>query len=168
MDKKFIILNIGGTLNKIYDPIKGELIVPKDSRALALPINATYRSNQPPKIEGLIYKDSLEMTKSDRRLLLQAVVSKKETKIIIVHGTDTMKKSARILASFIPNKTIIFVGAMQPLSIDPYEASMGLGMAIGFLQKKTKKGVFVCMNGLIKKYTAIKKNYTLGVFECHK
>ena len=168
MDKNFIILNIGGTFNKIYDPLLGDLVVPKDSRAPKLLIDAAYRSNKSPQIEGLIYKDSLEMTKTDRRLLLQAVVSKKEKQIIIIHGTDTMKKSARILALFIPNKTIIFVGAMQPLSIDPYEGSMSLGMAIGFLQKQTKEGVFICMNGLIENHFAIKKNYTLGVFECHK
>jgi len=166
LNKKLKIINVGGTFNKIYSPINGELIVPKHNDAIFDILKKTFISNQIPTIEGIIYKDSLDMDKKDRKLLLDKVVSSKEKKLIIVHGTDTMKKSAKVLAKYITNKTVIFVGAMQPYSIEPIEASFTLGMALGFLKNNPKKGVFICMNGLIKKHTKIKKDYEQGVFVC--
>lgn len=165
MAKNLKIINVGGTFNKVYIPTTGELIVPKNNDAILNILLQTYKINKLPKIEGVIFKDSLEMDKKDRKVLLEQVISSKEKKIIIVHGTDTMKKSAKILSKFIKDKTIVFVGAMQPFSIDPIEASTTLGIALGFIQNNAKKGVFICMNGLLKKHNAIKKNYKKGVFQ---
>ncbi len=159
------IINVGGTFNKIYIPTSGELIVPKNSDAIVKILTNTYKSNQLPQIEGVIYKDSLAMNKKDRKILLDHVQNSKEKKIIIVHGTDTMKKSAKVLSKFITNKSIVFVGAMKPFSIDPIEASTTLGMALGFLNNKPKKGIYICMNGLLKKHNKITKNYQKGVFQ---
>lgn len=161
-----IILNIGGTFNKIYIPTTGELIIPKDNKTIKNILKNSYKTNKIPKSKGLLYKDSLEMDKNDRKILLENVNELNYNKIIIVHGTDTMKKSAKILAKYIQNKTIVFVGAMQPYSIEPVEASFSLGMALGFITKTKKKGVFICMNGLLKKHNKIKKNYEEGLFEC--
>jgi len=166
LNKKLKIINVGGTFNKIYNPIIGELIVPKHNDAIFDILKKTFITNPMPKVEGIIYKDSLDMDKRDRKLLLDKVVSSKEKKIIVVHGTDTMKKSAKVLAQFVKNKTIIFVGAMQPYSIEPVEAATTFGMAFGYLQTKQKKGIFICMNGLIKKHNKIKKDYKHGVFKC--
>ena len=161
-----IILNIGGTFNKIYNPITGELFIPKEDTAIKEILRKSLKTDKFPKIEGILYKDSLEMDKEDRKQLLQKISSLSEKKIVIIHGTDTMKKSAKIVAKYIQDKTIVFVGAMQPYSIEPIEASFGLGMALGFAINSKKKGVFICMNGLLKKHNKIKKNYEKGVFEC--
>ncbi len=165
MAKNLKIINVGGTFNKIYIPTMGELIVPKNNDAIINILSQTYKTNKLPTVEGVIFKDSLEMGKEDRKILLDKVLSSKEKKIIIVHGTDTMKKSAKILSKFITNKTIVFIGAMQPFSIESIEASTTLGIALGFTQHTEKKGVFICMNGLLKKHNAIKKNYKKGVFQ---
>ncbi|MDD2697831.1 MAG: asparaginase domain-containing protein [Arcobacteraceae bacterium] len=166
MSKNIKIINVGGTFNKVYIPTTGELIVPKDSVAIEEILEETYKTNPPPQIEGLIYKDSLAMDKNDRKLLLNKILSSKEKRIIIVHGTDTMKKSAKVLSKFVTKQTIVFVGAMKPFSYEKVEASTTLGMALGFLQSISEKGVFICMNGLIKKYNKIKKDYKKGVFIC--
>jgi L-asparaginase len=166
LNKNLKIINVGGTFNKIYLPTTGELVVPQHNHTIFDILKKTLLSNELPKIEGIIYKDSLKMDKNDRKILLDAVIASSEQRIIIVHGTDTMKKSAKVLGKFIKNKTIIFVGAMKPYSYEKTEASFSLGMALGFLKNNPKKGVFICMNGLIKKHTKIKKDYEKGVFVC--
>lgn len=167
MNKNVKIINVGGTFNKLYLPTTGELIVPQHNDTIFDILKKTFLFNQLPKVEGIIYKDSIEMDKNDRKILLDAIISSSEQKIIIVHGTDTMKKSAKVLSKFIKNKTIIFVGAMKPYSYEKTEASFTIGMALGFLKSNHKKGIFICMNGLIKKHTKIKKDYEKGVFVCH-
>ena len=166
MEDKIVILNIGGTFNKRYNLFNGKLNVPKDNLAIEEILNSVYKSNKKPIIDGIIYKDSLDMTYKDRKKLLDRVKSIKQKKIIIIHGTDTMDKSAKFLAKKINNKQIVFVGAMKPYEIDKVESAGTLMMAIGYLNGNRKNGIFICMNGLIKSYEKIKKNYKKGVFEC--
>ncbi len=170
MNKNLIVINIGGTFNKIYQPLTGELEVTKDNQIINEILKKVYKHDQMINVKGLIHKDSLEMNKKDRLLLLETIQQLKESEIIIVHGTDTMKKSAKVLSKFVTNKTIVFVGAMQPYSIEPVEASSTLFMALGFLKNinsdDKNNGVYICMNGLIEKHNMIKKNYNKGYFEC--
>ncbi|MBI3873739.1 MAG: asparaginase [Arcobacter sp.] len=173
MNRNLIIINVGGTFNKVYNPLNGELLIPTSNQTIFEIVHKVCKTKNTISIDGLIYKDSLQMDKNDRLTLLEKIKTLKETKIIIIHGTDTMKKSAKVLSKFIKDKTIIFVGAMQPYSIEPVEASATLFMALGFLKniknkdsKNKMQGVYICMNGLIAKYNKIKKNYEKGVFEC--
>ncbi|MEA3354550.1 MAG: asparaginase domain-containing protein [Campylobacterota bacterium] len=162
--KKILILNTGGTFNKIYDEITGELIVPRHNNSLKKIIVKSKLSNI--AIDGLIYKDSLNITKRDRQILLEYINKSKIDNIIIVHGTDTMDKTAQYLSGSIINKQIILTGAMKPYSIEKTEAVSNLMAAYGYIQSNKKNGVYISMHGLIKKHNKIKKNKTLGVFEC--
>lgn len=164
---KIKIINVGGTFNKKYSLLDGSLMVPNDNKVVENILSNVYKSNTKPKVEGIIFKDSLDMKSKDRKILLEKVSSLDEDKIVIIHGTDTMDKSAKYLAKRIKYKQIVFVGAMQPFSIEPVEATGALMMAIGFLQSNKKEGIYICMNGLLQEYTKIKKNYEKGVFECH-
>lgn len=78
MNKKIKIINIGGTFNKIYKPTTGEFIVPTDDSAILNILKETFKTNTLPKIEGCIYKDSLEMDKNDRKTLLKTIIASKE------------------------------------------------------------------------------------------
>lgn len=156
-----LILNTGGTFNKRYDPIKGELFVPADNFAVESVVSAF---GEPVAIEGLIYKDSLEMTDADRAVLCEAVVSSQENTIVVVHGTDTMDLSASAVASMKCEKTVVFTGAMVPFGIDPVEATANLAMAIGYAAN-APKGVHVVMQGVAGRYDQVKKNRELGKFE---
>ena len=162
------IFNTGGTFNKAYDELLGRLVVLNDNKIIKTILKNSFKSNPTPAIKGLIYKDSLDINKQDRKLLLKKIQKCKSKKIIIIHGTDTMNKTAKFLNKYIDNKVIIFVGAMKPFSIEPIEATANLMSAYGFLQTKNKTGVYISMNGLIEKYNKIKKNKTIGVFECRK
>ena len=162
-----MVLNTGGTFNKIYNEVTGKLVIQNNNFLIKQIIDTHFKTNKKPIIKGLIYKDSLELTKKDRELLLKEIKKYKSKKIIIVHGTDTMNITAKFLDKRIKNKTIILVGAMQPFSINPIEATASLMMAFGYLQNiKNKNGIFISMNGLIKKHNKVKKNKQLGVFEC--
>jgi L-asparaginase len=166
MNNKIQIFNSGGTFNKIYELFSGKLIVPKNNNAIDTILNNCYKTNKKPKIKGLIYKDSLDITNKHRKLLVKKIQKNKSDKIIIVHGTDTMNKTAKYLKKFIKNKQIVFVGAMQPFSYEPIEATASFMMAIGFLSANPKNNIYICMNGLIKPCNKIKKNYQKSVFEC--
>lgn len=164
--EKILIINTGGTFNKIYEPISGRLIVAQNNHTLDTILKTAYIENI--SVEGLLFKDSLDITSEDRNLL-QAFIEKAEyTQIIIVHGTDTMDITADFLAQTIKNKTIILTGAMIPFSINCIEATANLMLAIGFLQSKSlAKDIFISMHGAVKHYTTLLKNRKIGKFECH-
>lgn len=160
------IINTGGTFNKRYNPINGELEVPLDNKSIENILKKVLLINKKPKVKGIIFKDSLQMDKNDRELLLNTIRRIKEPKIIIVHGTDTIDKSAKLIAKNIKDKQIVFTGAMVPASIDTTEATGNLMQAIGFAKGNKKDGVYIAMNGNVEQFDKIKKNRKLGAFQC--
>ncbi len=156
-----LILNTGGTFNKRYNPLNGELFVPQDNCAVEKILDALV---VPVEIEGLIYKDSLEMDDEDRALLADTITKSDEKVIIVVHGTDTMDMSAETVAGLDLKKTVVFTGAMIPFSIDPIEAAANLSMAIGF-SLRSCSGVYIVMQGVCGQYNYVRKNREYGKFE---
>jgi L-asparaginase len=154
-------INTGGTFNKRYNRIKGTLEVPLDYKALSDILKKSL-FNQKYKITQIISKDSLEFTKNDRKLLLETIQNIKEDKIVIIHGTDTMKKSAKFISS-IENKKIVFCGAMKPYEINSVEATANLFLALGFIEN-SKNGIYIAMNGVVSSYKKIEKDYKNGIF----
>ena len=128
---KITVINTGGTFNKRYNPITGELEVPKDSLALDEIINYCYNIDF--EVLNIISKDSLDMNDYDRELIVKTIKDCKNQNIIIVHGTDTMDLTAKYLDEKIKDKTIVLTGAMFPISINKVEATLNFSQAIGFL-----------------------------------
>lgn len=165
MYKNIVIINTGGTFSKTYNANKSSLEIKDNNKFINRILNSLYKSNKKPKVHGIIYKDSLDINKKNRIELKNLIQTYKEEKIIIIHGTDTMNKTAKFLNKKIKNKTIVFVGSMIPYSINKIEALATLSMALGFMNNTNNKDIYICMNGLIKKHTQIKKNYKKIVFE---
>jgi L-asparaginase len=165
MFKNILILNTGGTFNKKYNPISGKLDVCKDSNYIKELFSDIYKVNKQPNVKTIISKDSLDIKTRHRELMVKNINDAKEDKIIIIHGTDTMNKTAKYIHKRIKNKTIILVGSMQPFSISKIEATGNLMMSIGFIEGTYKKGVFICMNGIVDKYKKVKKDYKKAVFK---
>ena len=157
------IINTGGTFNKIYNPLNGALEVPSNFSIIEEIIQKSLFVNQKIKLTQIISKDSLDFTKSDRKLLLKTIQNSSTNKIIVIHGTDTMKKSAKFISKFIKNKIVIFTGAMKPYEIEKVEAVANLFMGIGFLQN-SKNGIYISMHGIVEKWDKIEKDYNKGVF----
>ncbi len=156
-----LILNTGGTFNKKYNPIAGELYVPSDEKAIEAIIDTL---NMDVRVRGILHKDSLEMDESDRALLCEEIVNAKEEIVIVVHGTDTMDQSAVKVAQLGLDKTVVFTGAMVPFAVDPIEATANLAMAIGYATN-CKSGVYIVMQGVCGEYDTIIKNKAVGKFE---
>ena len=156
------IMNTGGTFNKRYDPITGLLEVPFDNLAIEEIVKSfSYEV----EIAGMLYKDSVEIDEEDRQQLTAIMQADDEEIFVVVHGTDTMHMTAMQLAAYLPDRVIVLVGAMVPYSIDKTEASLNLGMALGFAATQPAKGVYICMSGIIAPYTQIEKNRAEGRFE---
>ena len=157
-----LILNSGGTFNKRYNSLNGELEVPYDNMAIEKimsNVNGAYN------LAGVVYKDSLEMDFNDRKMLANIIYESTDDKFIIVHGTDTMHVTAEFLSEIFEDRKIVLTGAMKPLEVDNIEASFNLGMAIGFMHSEVKNGVYICMSGLIEPWDHIVKNKSIGKFE---
>jgi len=105
------IIVTGGTFDKHYDAIKGELTF-KDSHLPAILEQA--RVKVPVSIEVNQLIDSLQMTDEHRRRVLDACRAAPERSIVVVHGTDTMVETATLVGRAAVDKTIVFTGAMIP------------------------------------------------------
>ncbi|MEN5386990.1 asparaginase domain-containing protein [Aliarcobacter skirrowii] len=159
---KITVINTGGTFNKRYNPITGELEVPKDSIALDDIISYCYNIDF--DVLNIISKDSLEMSDVDRELIVRTIRNIKNENIIIVHGTDTIDLTAKYLDEKIKDKTIILTGAMLPISINKVEATLNFASAIGFLNSDIKNDIYISMHGSVKNYKKLVKNRELGKF----
>ncbi|MBU0720569.1 asparaginase [bacterium] len=157
-----LILNSGGTFNKRYNPLNGDLEVPYDNEAIE---KILFSTNFKYDLAGVIYKDSLEIDTNDRKILASIIAESKEDTFIIVHGTDTMSLTAEFLHEIFKDKKIVLTGAMKPFEIDCIESAFNLGMACGFLKSLESFGVYICMSGHVALWNKIEKNRLLGKFE---
>lgn len=155
------ILITGGTIDKVYDELTGELVF-KQTQLIDM-LNRS-RSMSDTISEVLFLKDSIKITKSERALILSKCQQAKEKAIVITHGTDTMVETARLLGEHIQNKTIVLFGAMTPYSVSQSDALFNLGFALNSAQNKAS-GVYIAMNGIVFEFDKVKKNKSLGIFE---
>ena len=158
---KILILNTGGTFNKIYNPNNGDLEVDVAAHALD-EIAKKWLCDF--EIVNIIGKDSLNMSDTDRKLLLDTIQQTSKKHIIVVHGTDTMDISASYLDEANIAKTVVLTGAMVPYHIDPVEATANLASAYGFLQNTIEYGIYVAMHSYVCSHDKIIKDRDKGKF----
>nr|WP_217346218.1 asparaginase domain-containing protein [Noviherbaspirillum sp. L7-7A]MBV0880611.1 asparaginase [Noviherbaspirillum sp. L7-7A] len=155
------IVAAGGTFEKHYDEIAGKL----GFGASVLPtVIARSRISQPVRVAPLPLLDSLDMQDADRERILQACIEAPEQRLVIVHGTDTMPETARLLGPARLDKTIVMTGAMIPYEIANSDALFNFGMAFGLAQA-LPAGVYIAMSGQVFSWDNVQKNRVQGVFE---
>ena len=93
-------------------------------------------------IETLMMVDSIEMSKTERNYIIQKCTEEPIKQIIITHGTDTMVKTARILADAVNDKTIVLTGAMIPVKFGSSDGLFNMGSALSFVQALSP-GVYI-------------------------
>ena len=155
------IFATGGTFDKEYDEITGELYFKETNLFQLLQLG---RSKMDVKIETLMMIDSLQMSDAERQYIVEKCIKEKAEKIIITHGTDTMTETASLIAKDIKNKTIILTGAMIPIKFGSSDGLFNLGSALSFAQVLSH-GVYITMNGQYFHWDNVKKNKKLGIFE---
>ncbi len=152
----------GGTFDKRYDPIRGVLGFGATSHLPSLLDRA--RAHAAVVVEVVMLVDSLDMTDADRERLLDACRRAPEEGIVIVHGTDTMTDTARVIGAAALAKTVVLTGAMVPSVVEDSDASFNLGYAIACAQMLSR-GCWVAMNAVARPWHDVRKNRSAGVFE---
>ena len=94
----------GGTFDKEYNELNGQLFF-KDTHIQE--ILKLGRCKVDLSVRTLMLVDSLEMTDTDRGIIIESCKFAEEERIVITHGTDTMTTTAKVLAENITDKTIV-------------------------------------------------------------
>jgi len=157
--KQITFITTGGTIEKTYDEHSGALsnqhsILTKILNTLRLPGTNINQRN-------VIFKDSLDMTDSDREIILDITRQAMRTSdaIIILHGTDTLEQTGCLLYNEIKNPKcpIIFTGAMRPYEFRDSDASQNVTEAL-FAATMVEPGVYVAMHNHLLVFPGVKKD----------
>lgn len=154
------ILATGGTFDKRYDPITGELGFGESH----LPSIVERARLGDVEVQIVMLIDSLDMLDEHRVQLLDACRGAPESMLVVVHGTDTMVDTAAVLGKAGLPKTIVLTGAMVPFAVDDSDASFNLGAAVAFA-RVLPYGAWVAMNGVARPWSDVRKNHSEGIFE---
>ncbi len=158
------IFSTGGTFDKEYDEIHGELYF----KETHIPeILKTGRCTAHVDVRTLMMIDSTDMTDEDRETIAQNCAKALEDKIIVTHGTDTMVQTAHAIAGKKIDKIIVLTGAMIPYKFGSSDGFFNIGCALGFVQC-LGPGVYIVMNGKCFTWDNCKKNLKTGIFEAMK
>ncbi|HKX00163.1 MAG TPA: asparaginase domain-containing protein [Bryobacteraceae bacterium] len=155
------ILITGGTFDKEYDELTGKLYFKHSHLPEMLRLG---RSDLKIEIQTLMMIDSLDMSDTDRNVIVEQCRTAPERRIVITHGTDTMVETAEGLASKIRDKTIVLTGAMVPYKFGSSDGLFNLGSALAFAQT-LPPGVYIAMNGRYFAAGRVRKNRETGMFE---
>ena len=156
------IFTTGGTIDKFYFDAKSEFCVGNPQIAPVLEeanVNFIYT------IESILRKDSLDMTAADVTLVCDKIQQSDADRILVTHGTDTLSATAKSLKSrCCTDKTVVFIGAMQPRKMRDSDAQFNVGYGIAAAQLLSP-GVYIAMNGCIFDPDETVKNRGKGRFE---
>ena len=155
------LLITGGTIDKQYNELDGELIF---TESCVEDMLARGRAKLDIAYETVMFKDSLDMDDNDRQEILSSCLACDESRIVITHGTDTMVETSQVLAAEIKDKTIVLLGAMVPYQFKNSDALFNLGCAIAAVQT-LENGVYITMNGKVFRYDEVFKNKSIGEFQ---
>jgi len=155
------ILVTGGTFDKEYNEHTGQLFFKDTHIAEMLRLG---RSRVQTTIRTVMMIDSLEMTETDRALIVQNCLQSDENRIVITHGTDTMTETAAAIAQAVSGKTVVLTGAMIPYAFGSSDGLFNLGSALSFVQV-LPPGVYISMNGKCFPWDRVRKNRERGEFE---
>lgn len=158
--KKLLVVTTGGTIDKIYfddmsdyqigEPLIGQIL---DHLQVGFEF----------EVKALMRKDSLHITDEDRNTIHDAVAASDANHILITHGTDSMVKTALVLAD-IPNKTMVLTGALNPARFRDSDAIFNIGCAVGAVQS-LPHGTWIAMSGTIWDPGNVRKNRDKNRFE---
>ncbi len=155
------IIATGGTFDKHYNPLDGSLGFGDSVLPDAL---TRARLAEPCAFQPLMAIDSLDMQDHHRQHILAACQSAPESRIVIVHGTDTMRETAAVIANAQLAKTIVLTGAMVPYEIAGSDAMFNLGSAIT-AARLSPHGVWIAMHAHVFAWNEVRKNRSAGVFQ---
>jgi len=158
--KNLLIVTTGGTIDKIYFDDMSDYQIGKPMIGQILKqLQVGFKF----KVKALMRKDSLHITDDDRQTIRDEIAASDASHVLITHGTDSMVKTALVLAD-IPGKTMVLTGALNPARFRDSDAVFNIGCAVGALQS-LPPGAWVAMNGCIWDPQKVRKNRAKNRFE---
>lgn len=164
MAQEIRIITTGGTFDKRYDAVKGELTFTQSQLPKIL---AQSRCTLSVTLEEPLAVDSLFMTETQRKEIAHAIATSAERHVVVIHGTDTMVKSASLTANTLPkgdDHVVVFTGAMTPYALEFSDAVFNLGCAVTAVQL-LPSGVYIAMSGRIFPWDNVVKDKEKGIFQ---
>lgn len=137
-------ITTGGTIDKIYFDAMSQFEVGESPISTILTeglVSFDY------DVVPMFRKDSLEITREDRRALKEFIEKDDARTYVITHGTDTMADTAAVLST-VPGKTIVLTGSLSPARFKTTDAVFNIGMAVAAVQT-VRPGVYIAMNGQV-------------------
>ena len=165
--EKVILISTGGTIEKTYDEFEGSLgnreseVKKRILERLRLPYTEL-------EIFSIIGKDSLHFTEYDRSIMVKTIESQldKRRPIVMLHGTDTMARSAERIYNEIPDPEfpIVLTGAMVPMGFEDSDARQNVTEAL-LAAKILPGGVYISFHNKVFKVPGVRKNPKMRTFE---
>ena len=151
------LVAVGGTVDKLYPDTKGSYAFqfPWVPAAVNIAARARTRFSTIKRLRPAM--DSLDMKDADRERVQRACLRSVENAVVVTHGTDTMIKTAAVVALRSHKKTIIFTGAAQPERMKETDADFNIGFASCAAQV-LPPGVYIAMNGRVFPHDQCRKN----------
>ena len=153
-------ITTGGTIDKIYFDALSQFEV---GESLVQHILTDGLVDLEYDVVSLFQKDSLEISDTDRKVLLDFIADDDATRYVITHGTDTMSETAAVLSD-LDGKTIVLTGALTPARFRTTDAVFNVGMAVAAAQV-AEPGVYIAMSGQVFEAGAVRKNRAENRFE---
>lgn len=154
-----LIVTTGGTIDKVYFDAKSDYEV-GDSVVGELLEKAHVRC--PFEVLSPLRKDSLELTDADRSLIQETISTRREKRVVVTHGTDTMTSTAAVLSS-LEDRVIVMTGSLAPARFAETDAIFNVGMAFAAAQTLAP-GVYIAMNGEVFNWREVRKDRAQNVF----
>ena len=132
----------GGTIDKIYFDALSQFEI-GDSQIKHILTEGLADFDY--EIVPLLQKDSIDLTDDDRMTIRNYIAGDQADRYVITHGTDTMPKTADVLAD-VADKTIVLTGALSPARFKSTDAVFNVGMAVATAQV-APPGVYIAMSG---------------------
>jgi L-asparaginase len=159
------LITTGGTIEKTYDEMTGELanrksVVERMLRRLKLMDTEVHH-------RALLHKDSLLMTDADRALIVKAVRAALGLSdgVVVLHGTDTLCVTGEALCQELAglDKPVVLTGAMRPYEMTRSDALQNLTESL-LATSLLEPGVYAVAHGRALKFPGVVKDRELGTF----
>jgi L-asparaginase len=164
---EIILITTGGTIEKTYDESNGSL-QNRESVLRHLILERLRLPYTKLHIFNIINKDSLQFTDYDRSLLAKtlSVQMQKGLPIVVLHGTDTMAKSAEYCLKTLHDITspVVFTGAMKPMGFTDSDAAQNVTEAM-IASKLLGPGIYISFHNRVFNVPGVRKNLEKRTFE---
>ncbi len=159
------LITTGGTIEKEYSEQSGAVL--NTSNKIGQYLSLLRLPEIDVRVIPLMNKDSLEMSASDRALLVEEVkkLLPENCPVVITHGTDTMVESGRAIETSIPTPAvpIILTGAMVPLGFERSDGLQNLTESL-FAARLLGPGVYVVLHNQVFPVSSVRKDRERSTF----